>query len=65
MAFEYDLDVSHVTGSSTLEGMDGEQLQRAFRELFRNEVINHGDYTVVCGHTPGPGPALRCDRPRE
>ncbi|MDI3331645.1 MAG: hypothetical protein QJR09_13065 [Micrococcus sp.] len=38
--------------------MDGEQLKRAFGELFRDEVINHGDYSLVYGQAPSSGAAL-------
>ena len=38
--------------------MDGEQLKRAFRELFEAQVLNHGDYNLVYAQSSGPGPAL-------
>lgn len=38
--------------------MDGEELKRAFRELFEAQVLNHGDYNRVYAQSSGPGPAL-------
>ncbi len=38
--------------------MDGEQLKRAFGELFRGEVVNHGDYSLVYAQASNRGPGL-------
>lgn len=38
--------------------MNRNGVTRALHEVFETQVINHGDYNLVCAQPCGPGPAL-------